>query len=74
MKCIYCGRLCDFDPTHSCNECRIRVARNNERVLLLSLLSEAYPYVTSILLREKIEKVMYPENLPSVKRKCKKER
>ena len=39
--------------------CRAEIARNNERVYFLSLLSEAYHYVTDIRLREKIEAVVF---------------
>jgi hypothetical protein len=55
MYCIYCGRICDYHDSRTCNECRAEIARNNERVYLIILLLEAYPYISSIPLREKIE-------------------
>ncbi len=61
MLCIYCGRLCDFDETYACNECRDRVSKNNERVYLLALLMEAYPFIRDIGLREKMEVVLFPQ-------------
>jgi len=59
MKCIYCKRLCDFDETRACEECRIKVAVNNKKVYVLSLLKEAYSFVSDIALREKIEAVLF---------------
>jgi hypothetical protein len=60
MYCIYCGRLGDFDEHIFCEECRIKVAKNNERVYLICLLLEVYPYISDIRLREKIESVVSP--------------
>ena len=58
MICIFCGRLCDFLPSHTCRECAIKVFDVGERVYVLSLLREAYEAVADIRLREKIEYVL----------------
>jgi len=58
MFCIYCGRICDYNPTHACHVCAREVSDNNERVFILSLLLEAYQYIPEIKLREKIEFVL----------------
>jgi len=58
MYCIYCGRIFDFDGSYCCHECRIKISRINERIYLISLLLEAYPYIPNIKLRGKIEKVI----------------
>jgi len=60
VYCVYCGRLCDFDETHTCEDCKIRIAKINERVYLICLLSEAYAYIPDISLREKIEAIISP--------------
>lgn len=58
MFCIFCGRICDFDASQFCCECRERLERNDRAVYILSLLNEAYIEVRSVRLREKIEKVL----------------
>ena len=58
MFCIYCGRICDYNPTHTCHVCAREVSDNNDRVFILSLLLEAYQYIPEIKLREKIEFVL----------------
>ena len=63
MRCVYCGRLSDFHDTRTCAECRERLARINERVYLICLLQEAYEHVADIRLREKIERVIFPERI-----------
>ncbi len=64
MYCIYCGRLCDYHETHSCLPCRIKIARNNERVYFITLLLEAYRYIKPLLLRGKIEAIIFPRQPP----------
>lgn len=59
MLCIFCGRICDMHPSHTCVECQKEIDRNNERVYILSLLKEAYEEVYTIRLREKIERILY---------------
>ena len=65
MFCIYCGRVCDFDESHVCQWCKIKIAKNNDKVKIFSLLAEAYPYVTDIKLRERIEAVIFKPDLAS---------
>lgn len=62
MYCIYCGRLADYDETRACRECKHKIAVINQRAYLLSLLKEAYPHVSSIRLRKKIEAVFQKEH------------
>ena len=57
MYCIYCGRLCDFDESHGCEECRQKVNAVSERVCLISVLKEAYPQVDGWLKR-KIDRIL----------------
>lgn len=64
MRCIYCGRLTDFNEAYTCNECMEKIAKINERAYLLSLLTDAYPYVASVKLREKIETVIFAKERP----------
>ena len=59
MKCLHCGFLCDFHESLICVTCRRKVDEVNRRVYILSLLSEAYPFVTDVHLREKIEDVIF---------------
>lgn len=58
MYCIYCHKLCDYRPSHVCEICERKVRINNTSVAIKALLKEAYQYVPSIRLREKIEKVI----------------
>lgn len=41
-----------------------KIAKINERAYLLSLLTDAYPYVASVKLREKIETVIFAKERP----------
>jgi hypothetical protein len=58
MYCVYCGRICDYHPSHYCIDCMIHARQNDRMVYILSLLKEAYAYVDNIQLREKIEKIV----------------
>lgn len=62
MICIYCGRLADYDETHTCRECKEKIATINQRAYLLSLLNEACPYIPNMRLRRKIEAALEKEN------------
>lgn len=64
MKCMYCGRLTDFNETYTCGECKKEIAKINERAYLLSLLTEAYPFVANVKLREKIESIVFVKESP----------
>lgn len=61
MYCMRCGGICDPHPSKFCVNCRAEIARNNERVYILSLLKEAYQYVPEIRLREKIEAIVFQD-------------
>lgn len=60
MYCIYCGRLCDFQDDYTCKECKERITRVNQRVYIISLLAECYPYIPDIALRIKVEAIIFP--------------
>jgi predicted amidophosphoribosyltransferase len=58
MYCILCNRLVDFSEYGICCCCMRSIERINERAYVLSLLKEAYEYITDIKLLDKIDKVL----------------
>ena len=55
MYCIFCHRISDPHPSHTCPECRRDLANYNRHALLMYLLARAYEHVKDIKLREQIE-------------------
>jgi hypothetical protein len=64
VDCIHCGRLCAWNDAHTCPDCSQALVKQNEMQYVLGLLSDAYPEVANIPLREKIEAVL--ENNPVI--------
>jgi len=57
MYCYLCGWIDDWHETGLCSLCRRLLARNNERVTALALLTEAQQYCP-LELRVRIEKLL----------------
>jgi len=61
MFCLYCGHICDYDPSQFCINCQNKIEENNKHALLMYLLKESYRFVPEIWLRKRIEELFEKE-------------